>query len=756
MSDEPQGSPRGERQPPEREDGSHEKDPGAPAHLRGRKLGDRRVRVERPQAEYFRYAAKDTLVARPKAHEEKRPLGRGFAVARRVLFGRPLASEEEGEERLPKRKALAIFSSDAISSSAYATEEILRALVVAGASAGVGYGYLGLSLPVSIGLALLLGVVALSYRMIVLAYPTGGGSYSVSKATFGRMPSLVAASALLIGYVLTVAVSVSSASDQIASAIPQLAPWKEVIAVGAVLLITIGNLRGLREAGNIFAIPTYLFLGMALLMIGLGGYQIIVVGVEASYPSLAEATVDMSSLALVLLAVRAFSAGAVGLTGTEAIATGVPAFKPPEARNAATTLAVMSIILGTLFVGITFLSNGYGLVPNDEVTIIAQSAEAVFGDGSVGFFLFLTFTTLILILAANTSFAAFPVLAAVLAGDRFFPRAFSFRGERLAYTLGIVVLGVLASILIVAFSGNTTALIPLYAVAIFSDFTISQSGMVLHWLRNKTSGWQFRLTINAVGAVITGIILVSVTVSKAPESLLVIVVLPVQVAVMWFIRREYDAVGVDLGLKPDQVFDAPRKRNRVLIPIMNLSRASVQSVQFGRSMSDDVTAVLITPDLEEGQTVRSAWERALPGVPLVIVETPYRSLVVPFLHYLDVMALSEKDVITIVVLPEYVPRHFWDRILYNQTAAKLKSALVGRPETVVADVPYGREHRQAGISFRGLWPSRRPDEPLEGASGQDGGEADGGSARDGRTDRDTTAEVELDARADADRGTRDR
>ena len=243
----------------------------------------------------------------------------------------------------------------------------------------------------------------------------------------------------------------------------------------------------------------------------------------------------------------------VGLTGTEAIATGVPAFKPPEARNAATTLTVMSIILGTLFVGITFLANGYGLVPNDEVTIIAQSAEAVFGVGSIGFFLFLTFTTLILILAANTSFAAFPVLASVLAGDGFFPRAFSFRGERLAYTLGIVVLGVMAAILIVAFGGSTTTLIPIYATAIFTDFTISQSGMVLHWLRHKTPGWQFRLAVNAVGAAITGVILVSVAISKAPESLLVVVVLPIQVAVMWFIRHEYDTVGADLEIEEGHV-----------------------------------------------------------------------------------------------------------------------------------------------------------------------------------------------------------
>ena len=324
----------------------------------------------------------------------------------------------------------------------------------------------------------------------------------------------------------------------------------------------------------------------------------------------------MSTLALVLLGVRAFSAGAVGLTGTEAIATGVPAFKEPEAKNAAATLAIMSVILGTLFVGITFLATGYGIIPNDEVTVIAQAAEAVFGAGSIGFFLFLTFTTLILMLAANTSFAAFPVLAAVLATDRFFPNAFSFRGDRLAYTLGIVVLGVLASVLIVIFSGDTGALIPLYAMAIFTDFTISQSGMVLHWLRHKTKGWQLRLAINAVGAVITGIILVSVAVAKAPESLFVLIVLPIQVVIMWFIRREYDTLGEELQLPPDAVFTSPRKQNRVIIPVTGLTRAVVQSVQFGRSLSDDVKAVHITADLEEGEALRKQWEVALPGVPL--------------------------------------------------------------------------------------------------------------------------------------------
>jgi amino acid transporter len=655
--------------------------------LRGRKPGDRRIRVERPQSEYFRYSGPGTLVARPKAHREQSPVGRALAVGRHVLFGRPLASGEELTQRLPKTKALAIFSSDAISSSAYATEEILRALLVA----GVGVAVLTLALPISIALALLLGVVAVSYRQVVVAYPNGGGAYSVAMGNFGPWVSLVAAASLLIGYVLTVSVSVSSAAEQIASAVPELRPWTAVIGVGGVALITLGNLRGLREAGNLFALPTYLFLGSALLMIGLGSWRLLVEGGGAAYPAVAQGADDLATMALALLLLRAFSAGAVGLTGTEAIATGVPAFKPPESRNAATTLAVMSVILGVLFVGITFLATGFAVVPGGEMTVISQVAGYVFGEASLGFFLFLTFTALILVLAANTSFAAFPVLAAVLAADGTFPRQFAFRGDRLAYTAGIVVLAVTAAALIVAFGGDTHALIPLYAVAIFLDFTISQTGMVKHWHRVRTAGWRLRLMTNALGALITGVVLVTVTITRAPDSLLVVVVVPVLVALMAFVRREYAAVGRELALKPDAVFAAPRKRNRVIIPVPGLSRAVVQSVQFGRSLSDDVRAVHITENAEAASRLRDDWERTLPGVPLVIVETPFRSLVTPFLHYLDVMAPTEAGTITIVVLPEYVPRHWWDRLLYNQTANRVKRALVGRPDTVVADVPYARE-----------------------------------------------------------------
>ncbi len=678
-------SDQGDKRPPSAPDKTTQTP--KPAGLAGQKPGNRRVRVNRTRSEYFRYTPSGAFEARPKAHEEVESGRRFMATGRRLLFGRPLASAEEIGERLSKKKALAIFSSDAISSSAYATEEILRALLLA----GIGIAALSLALPVAISIALLLGVVAISYRQVVVAYPSGGGSYSVSKANLGRLASLVAASALLIDYVLTVAVSISSASEQIVAAIPSLGPWQVLIAVVVVAVITMANLRGVREAGNIFAIPTYLFVGTALLMIVLGAWQILVEGQGTSYPALEESTVDMASVAILLLAMRAFASGAVALTGTEAIATGVPSFEPPESKNAATTLAIMAVLLAVLFIGITFLASGFGIVPSDDggPTVLAMVAGSVFGLDSIGFYLFLTFAAIILMLAANTSFSAFPRLAAVLAADNFFPRRFAYRGDRLAFTSGIIVLGILAGLLIVAFGGDTHALIPLYAVGVFIDFTISQTGMIRHWLRERPPGFRRRLSVNAVGAVITGLVAIDVAVVKAPASLIVLLLIPIIVSVMWFIRHEYDAAEEELEVDRTKVYGKPTKLSRVIIPVPTLSRAVIRSVQFGRSLSDDVTAVHITIDAEAAAALREDWEHMLPDVPLVIIETPFRSLVLPFLHYLDVMAPTPANTITIVVLPEYVPRHWWDRILHNQKAHRIRQALVGRYNTVVAEVPYG-------------------------------------------------------------------
>jgi amino acid transporter len=663
--------------------------------LTGRKPGDRRVIVERPHAPYFRWTGPGQLTAKRAASLPTTPLGRAWARAKEALIGRPLASEEEIGERLSKTKALAIFSSDAISSSAYATEEILRVLILGGAAA------LAIGLEVSVAIAILLAAVAISYRQVCIAYPTGGGSYSVSKRNFGRLASLVAASALLIDYVMTVAVSTSSAVEQITSAIPALSDERVLIGVLAIGLITMGNLRGIREAGNIFAVPTYLFIGSALLMIGLGAYRIIVLGEGAQYaPDLAAQTGETAEAVTILLIVRAFAAGSVALTGTEAIATGVPAFKPPEARNAAKTLAAMAVLLGVLFIGITFLAVNFGISHLDlpeKKTVIAQVAEQVYGAGSIPFFLFQAFTALLLFLAANTSFNAFPRLLAILAKDGFMPRQMSFRGDRLAFSYGIVALAAVAASLIVIFRGETHLLIPLYAVGVFIDFTISQTGMIRHWTTTRPPGWQRRLAINAFGAVLTaGVAVVVTSVKFRDGAWLVLVLIPTFVAIMLFISRQYRDQAAELAVRDDLVFAGPHREQRVVVPVNGLNRAVIQAVTFGRTIAHDVRAVFVTEDTEEAEELRRRWEHQVPGVPLVIVESPFRALVGPVIAYLDVLDQAwppdKEPPITIVVLPMYEPRHWWDRLLYNQAARRLKAALMGRPMTVIADVPYRREH----------------------------------------------------------------
>ena len=674
--------------------GSGSKVIGGRRPIQGRKPGDRRVRVERPHSAMFRWTGPGQLTAKEAASLPTTPAGRFFARAKALLLGRPLANEDELGERLSKKKALAIFSSDAISSSAYATEEILRVLILGGIAA------LAWGVWVAVAIAVLLSVVAISYRQICIAYPTGGGSYSVSKVNFGRRMSLIAASALIIDYVLTVAVSVASSIEQVTSAVPELFDVRVLLGVLAIVLITIGNLRGLREAGNLFAIPTYVFLVSALLMIVIGTVRIVVFGEGAAYAeSLGEQAGESVQTLSIILLLRAFAGGAVALTGTEAIATGVPAFKPPEAQNAATTLAVMAGLLGVLFVGLTFLAVNFGIALIEEPvkqTVISQIAARVYGAGSIPFFLFQGFTALLLVLAANTSFNAFPRLLAILSLDGFMPRQFSFRGDRLAFSYGIVVLATVAAGLIVLFQGETHLLIPLYAVGVFIDFTISQSGMIRHWLRERPAGWQRRLAINTFGATLTAIVAVVVTVAKAPQSLIVIALIPLLVGMMSFVRRQYDAQETELRVRDDFVVPSPHREQRVVIPVNGINRAVVQAVVFGRTLATDVRAVFITEDPEAGDELRERWERQVPDVPLVIVESPYRALVGPLTAYLDVLELAwppDKEApVTIVVLPEFVARHWWERLLYNQSAKRLKATLVGREHTVIADVPYRRRH----------------------------------------------------------------
>ena len=668
-------------------------EPTGPKSLKGRKLGDRRVRIERPHAAYFRYTPEGTLVAKESASVPRTPAGRLFARVRAVLFGRPLSIHEEIGQRLSKTKALAIFSSDPISSSAYATEEILRVLVLAGA------GALFLSLPVAAGVAFLLAAVAISYRQIVHAYPSGGGDYAVARRNLPLLGSLVVAGALLVDYVMTVAVSTASAAEQVISAVPELHDWKLVIGVLAIGLITIGNLRGLRESGNIFAIPTYLFVGSALLMIAVGVFRVVVNG-EGAAPALEDQGVpDLLSGVGIFLLIKAFASGSVALTGTEAIANGVPAFKPPEPKNAATTLGAVAVLLAVLFLGITFVASSFGVLPTAEgeipKTVISQVAGVIYGEGTLLFYLFQAFTALILFLAANTSYNAFPRLAAILATDGYMPRQFSFRGDRLAFTSGVLILSVVAVALLLGFNGETHALIPLYSVGVFIAFTVGQSGMIVHWLRERPPGWRWRLAINTFGCALTGLVAVVVMIAKAPTSLLVVIVIPLLIGMMLFINRQYRASRDELAVRTDAVIRGPHREERVIVPVPGINRAVVQAVNVGLSIDTNLQAVLISEDPEEAASIRARWERQLPEVPLVIVESPYRALVAPLLSYLDVLDRgwpADKDApITFVVIPEYVARSWWERILYNQSAKRLRTALLGRPHTVVVNVPYRRE-----------------------------------------------------------------
>ncbi len=662
--------------------------------LPGRKLADRRVRVERPHSPYFRYTGPGQMVAKQAASMPKTPAGRFVFRVRSVIFGRPLASEEEIGERLAKKKALAIFSSDAISSSAYATEEILRVLIIAGAAGALAY-----SIGVSIAIALLLTVVSFSYRQVCRAYPNGGGAYIVARQNLAPIFGLIAAAALLIDYVMTVAVSTASAIQQIQSIVPAAYDFRIEIAFISISLITVGNLRGLRESGNIFAVPTYLFVGLALLIVA-GGLARIVLGSAHPLPPQPDALpLGATEQLSIFLLLKAFAGGSVALTGVEAIANGVPAFKKPEAKNAANTMIAMAVLLGIIFIGITVVAHAFAIVPSIDnsggPTVVALVAGTIFGASPL-FYLFQIATALILFLAANTSFNAFPRLAAILAADGYMPRQFSFRGDRLAYSWGIVLLAGIAFGLLVLFNGDTHALIPLYSVGVFVCFTLSQSGMVKHWFLTREAGWWWRAIVNAFGGLLTFVVLIVVTSVKFQNgAYLVIILIPVLVALMLFIQRQYSASQRQLAIRPDFVALPPHREERVVIPIPGITRAVIQAVNVGRSISADLRAVYISEEPEEAAEMRANWERQVPGVPLVVVESPYRALVGPLLAYLDVLDRAwppdKPDPITFVVIPEYVARHWWERILYNQSAKRLRTILIGRPHTVVVSAPYRRE-----------------------------------------------------------------
>jgi amino acid transporter len=663
--------------------------------LPGRKPGDDRVRIERPHAPFFRYSGKRTLVANRAASAPRTKVGRGLANVRAVLFGRPLSNDEELNERLGVGTGLPVLASDNISSSAYATEEIMRVLLLAGA------GALVLTVPITVAVVIVLAVVVISYRQTIAAYPNGGGSYIVASENLGRLPGLTAAGALLTDYILTVAVSIAAGVAALTSIFPELFEYRVALAVGLVALLTIVNLRGVRESGLFFSLPTYAYLIAIFGLIGLGlvRYATGTMPVYQVPPEWGEATAETLGWLLIL---RAFASGSVALTGTEAVSNGVPAFKPSETRNARIVLVLMATFFGSIFVGVSFLSSQLGIQPDptEQVTVLSQLTATLVGPGSPYHLLVQLSTALLLVLAANTAYADFPRLSSILARDGYLPRVLQFRGERLAFNGGIILLAVVAAVLLVAFAGSVTALIPLYTVGVFMAFTLSQSGMVRHWWKRRSdeAAWARKAAVNGLGAITTGVVAVEVAATKfIYGAWIVAILIPVLIGIMLFIKRQYTSTAEQLAVSDNGTLPGPRRDERVIVPVPGINRAVVQAINVGRSIAPDVLAVLVSDSALDAARVRERWERQIPDVPLVVVESPYRALVNPMLAYLDVLdhsrPVGQEEPITFVVIPEFVARSWWERILYNQSANRLRRALLGRPHTVVVNVPYRREPR---------------------------------------------------------------
>ena len=600
------------------------------------------------------------------------------------MFGRPLSSDEEAGERLSKLKALAVFSSDNLSSVAYATEAILFTLLAAGRQS------FWLMLPISLLIVLVLWIIVVSYRQTIAAYPGGGGSYIVAGENLGRNAGLIAAAALLVDYVLTVSVSVAAGVAAITSAFPgTLAGYTVELSALFIVLVMVVNLRGIRESGTIFAIPTYVFLFSMIGLMGVGLGRALL-GDAPQVSGVVPVVVAPETLGVLLL-MRAFADGCSAITGVEAVSNGVPAFRRPESLNARTTLAVMGVLVGIMFIGTSILAGVSGAIPSQNETVISQIGRAVFGTGAIYYVLQLS-TMGILVLAANTAFADFPRLASLLARDGFMPARFAFRGERLAFNAGIVALAALAIGVLGVFGGRVEALIPLYAIGVFTSITLSQAGMVVHWLRERDDGWRRSAIVNGFGAVATGIVTAVFAVAKfALGAWLIVIVIPVLVVGMLFIGRQYARRQSETAVNPEAVIGPPTRRQRVLIPASDVTRDVVQAVKFARTMSDDVSAIHVTDDLDRADGIRRRFARQLPGVPLIVVESPFRSLVAPLVRYLEDAAADAADRFVIVLLPRYVPRHWWERFLYNDNATRIERSLLGRPNILVAAVPFRGE-----------------------------------------------------------------
>lgn len=608
------------------------------------------------------------------------PENTGLGLLKRLVVGRPIPTERALHERFSRVTGLAVLSSDCLSSVAYSIEEVLRVLVIGGLAA------LSFGVPIAALIAALLAIVVFSYRQTIYAYPKGGGAYIVAKENLGVYAGLAAASALFIDYTLTVAVSVAAGVAAITSAFPALRPFTVELGLGFVFLLMVGNLRGLREAGRIFSVPTYFFVFAILGLVFAGLWKVVTGGVHPIVTDTPLHTAGTSALTTFML-LTAFSNGCSAMTGVEAISDGVPAFRPPESKHAAQTLVLMGSLAITLILGLAYLASAFHVVPSESETVLSQLARGVFEGRGVPYFLLQAATTMILVLAANTAYADFPRLASIVARDGYVPRQFMNQGDRLAFSNGIFLLTAAAAALLVIFRGDAHKLIPLYMIGVFLSFTLSQTGMVLRWRHLRGLGWRSSAAINGLGAVVSACVLVVVAVTKAPEGAWIILVLiPCLTAVFLTTRRHYSHVAKQLTLKGWE--PEVRRKNTVLVPIGGLHRAVVEALQYARTLSTDVRAVFVDNNPAATEQLRRDWDQWGQGIPLVVLESPYRSLLEPLLAYIREIDDASPDDYVTVILPEFVPARWWQHLLHNQSALLIKGALLFRRNTVVTSVPF--------------------------------------------------------------------
>ncbi len=616
---------------------------------------------------------------------EKNPNRIGFTQFKHWLLGQSLPNSAYAHQRLSNAAGLAVLSSDALSSVAYATEEILHVLILGGT------GIFMLSLPISIAIILLLGIITISYRQTLRAYPHGGGAYTVAKENLGLYPGLVAAAALIIDYILTVTVSIAAGTAALTSAVPSLQPYTVPLCILFVILLTIANLRGLKESGNLFMVPTYAFILSILGLVAVGLVRHLMGHTIPDYPIVPA----QESLGIFLI-LRAFSAGCTAMTGVEAISNGVMIFKAPEWKNAQLVMLAMGSILGVMFLGITYLAQVYHVVPSDNETVLSILARHVFGNSFVYYFIQIS-TLLILVLAANTSYSDFPRLSSLLAKDGFMPRQLSYLGDRLVFSNGILLLSILSVVPLIILQGSVNSIIPLYAVGVFTSFTLSQLGMVRHWQIERSRGWQISAAINGVGSFATFLVLATILVTKFSGGAWVIAIaIPIVVYLFASIHRHYRYVATRLSLAGVQVPTRASKPQVMLddvthpaiVLVGQIHRGTIEALEYARTVADEVIAVHIDTGSTDRDLLQQQWQEFEGDISLVILDSPYRSVIAPLIDYVDRYEMRYPTAFTTIVIPSFVPKHWWENILHNQTTYFIKAALYNNHSRIITTVRY--------------------------------------------------------------------